>query len=376
MITNPTIIDDGREQHQLSTEDLTADTQTLLKTVLNSEYIRIARRSASLLSSYAEPLVVHYNYFNGYAELLNRSDLETTLLSYIDTATTYEKETLLEMLQRFDMQEILSESALVRLENLCVFSELDTYAIGTGANWVDWGDAYGITLTGKSTVYFSSGESINAYRTTREYKESEWKEKDAYYAAQGLPITLILHADISYNCHSYAWYQMDSLNPFWIGPGDFGQENYESKDDMFIPSTATRLNGNYQVNDIVVYYSALGKILHSAVIVEISGNTIIVQSKWGKAGVYRHAVDTVPPEYTNGTGGVTRVVYRYHHVIRTITDLGHNLNHHRYNYKDICRVCSQTISNNTVNVECSGPPCASPFSLQHIDYNEVNLCNG
>lgn len=97
-----------------------------------------------------------------------------------------------------------------------------------------------------------------------------------------MAVTLIYHADISYNCHSYAWYRTDNSNSIWIAPGDLGNGTYEEQDDMFIPSAATLIENNIRTTDIVVYYDHFGKILHSAVIVEIDGDNIVVQSKWGK----------------------------------------------------------------------------------------------
>lgn len=187
---------------------------------------------------------------------------------------------------------------------------------------------------------------------------------DARFAAYGLQATKIHPADVSYNCHSYAWYLMSNSNPYWIGVGKgFDANDFDNGEIMYIPQTATQINNNPQVKDIIVYYNELGDILHSAVIVAINGNSITVQSKFGQAGVYRHAVDTVPEGYLGSDGTLIYRVYRYHiYSSRTTEDLGHSLNKHTYRHTDICSICNHT-QVTTQTVSCSGPPCPMPLAL-------------
>ena len=212
IVANPVIVDDGRHLHQLTDEELSADTITLLQTVLHSEYIRIARASARRLSSNAAPLEVYYSEFNGYLELLTRTDIEYVLLPYIEDASAEELLILDEMLRRSDMQAVLTNAALDRALTLCASNKQNTYAAQPGSEWVEFGDEYGIQIGGKHNFYFSSGESINAYIASREYTTAEQNEVDSYYEGTDLAVTLIYHADISYNCHSYAWYRTDNSN--------------------------------------------------------------------------------------------------------------------------------------------------------------------
>lgn len=363
IVENPVIVDDGRQLHQLTDEALSADTITLLRSVLNSEYIRIARASAKILSSNVAPLEVHYSEFNGYLELLTRSDIEPALLFYIEDASAEELLILEEMLRRSDMREVLSNAALDRVLTLCALNEQSTYVVPPGFEWVDFGDGNGIEIGGKHDFYFSSGESVNAYRTSREYTTTEQDEQDSRYEAAGLAITRIHDADISYNCHSYAWYRTDNSNSIWIAPGKIKNLPYEKEDDMIIPRTATLIENDDRTTDIVVYYNHLGKILHSAVIVEIDGDNIIVQSKWGKAGVYRHAVDTVPREYIGADGVLRYETYRYHqYTMRTTTDLGHSSGKHHYKHANVCSICGNTCITYESRI-CSGPPCPTPFAI-------------
>lgn len=361
IITNPTIVSDSRELHQLSTDTLAADTATLLHAVLNSDYIRIARDSARLLSSSFEPLTVHYSYFNGFAELLTRDDLASTLLSYIRIATPYELEILREILLRDDVQTNLNSSAADIITSLNSVCNQFMYESRTNSSWSDIADGTGVNYSLIGTVSFYGGEQINAYQASREYTETEASERDARTASLNLPITLIHSADASYNCHSYAWYHMSNSNPYWIGVRDIGDEGFVLGDQMFIPSSAFIVDEEYQEMDIVVYYDESQKILHSAVIIDVNGDNITLQSKWGGYGVYRHNLNAVPVDYLGSDGYLRYQVYRYHIYTRTTIDLGHSLRSHTYKHTDTCTICGHTVTS-TVQLSCSGPPCAVPLS--------------
>ena len=113
----------------------------------------------------------------------------------------------------------------------------------------------------------------------------------------------------------------------------------------------------------MVYYDHFGKILHSAVIVEIDGDNIVVQSKWGKMGVYRHAVDTVPRGYVGDDGVLRYKIYRYHlYTTRTTTDLGHSLGKHHYEHANVCSICGNVCLTYESQI-CNGPPCSIPFAI-------------
>lgn len=99
VVENPCAIDDGTDVHQLSESQLLEDTASLLRIVLNAKYIDIAYRNAYLFSSDVRPLQIHYSDFNGYFELLSRSDFVNVILMYASGLSTTEIAILMDMLQ-------------------------------------------------------------------------------------------------------------------------------------------------------------------------------------------------------------------------------------------------------------------------------------
>lgn len=361
VVNDPIIVNDGRDMHKLSSDILAADTRTLLHEVIHSEYIRIARTSAKLLSSHVASLPVHYDQFNGYAELLNRSDFENVLLSYAEGATDEEKEILREMLLRNDLQNKLFVPAFQQATSLCNTHNHSSYnAITASNNTTNMYGPFGIIYTFATRITFIGGQTVNAYAASREYTAEEQTEMDAQANFSNLSITLLAPSDVSYNCHSYAWYRMNTNNPYWVGLRSIGDDGFILGDEMFVPSSATIVD-TPQVMDIAVYYDQNNRILHSAVIVDLDSDSVVVQSKWGAYGLYRHPLDTVPQDYT-GSDGVLRIkFYRYHNYIRTTLDLGHMLFTHVYQHVDTCTICGHEVTT-TTSVTCSGPPCVVPFS--------------
>lgn len=352
VIHNPTVISDGREQHQLSDEILNADTYTLLQHVLNSEYIRIARKSARLLSSNIEPLPTRYFEFNGFAELLERPDLDAVLMSYISTATDWERTILQDMLANSEMANSVAE--LTRNSILAIDSENGSvYSARSDFIYAD--TEYGITLSRVGKIPFIDGTSVLVWQASREYTATEQAEVDSNWQQNHSDPTtsLLIPADISYNCHSYAWYLADNSNPYWI-----------QSDELIIPSSVPQISPeDIQEDDIIIYYGASNQIIHSALVTSIGEEGITVKSKWGKAGVYQHNIGSVPPEYKVGNT-VIYSIYRYHRYdMHTITDLGHRGARHYYQQTDCCGICSHTETTN-INVICSGPPCISPLSIR------------
>ncbi len=89
-------------------------------------------------------------------------------------------------------------------------------------------------------------------------------------------------ATTNYNCHSYAWYYQSTSNIYWMND-----------------PTAYMLDGSYAISipsagDKVYYTSAD----HSGVIYAVNPNNVqnpvIITSKWGSCGLYRHYLNDCP----------------------------------------------------------------------------------
>lgn len=353
---NPTVISDGREKYMLSAEELASDTKSLLKIVLNAEYIRIARMNARLLSSNAEALPVRYDEFNGYIELLTRDDLEDALLSYSE-GTTEEMFVLHEILQRSDMRQILSSTSLETVETAVrqrILSEVRIVGNPTGG--VVLGQIY---YRDGGFITMAWGDTLPLLVPERSLDADEIATMNATYVncsgsganCSSSCIHLLSSAATEYNCHSYAWYLADYTNQYWITINETAMQNHMP--DNLLPIS----EGDEQPKDIVVYFNQNGKPLHSAIVVSCQGGNIVVQSKWGVYGVYEHEIDTVPSNYMGDDGKTYTCIYRYHHYDQTvILDMGHTGKLHHYDYVDVCDICEYELHTPTV-VICPGPPC-------------------
>lgn len=141
-------------------------------------------------------------------------------------------------------------------------------------------------------VLTPNGTPVEVTQSTIDFSDTEKAENDAYINSLYPNATLISPSTLIYNCHSYAWYQQSTDNPYWMND-----------------PTAYYTDGSYSesigyIGDIVCYYESSGKLSHSGVIIEhlsnTTGNTpinigsIMVRSKWGSCGLYEHLGDYCP----------------------------------------------------------------------------------
>jgi len=88
----------------------------------------------------------------------------------------------------------------------------------------------------------------------------------------------------NYNCHSYAWHNQSPSNNKWI-PGFIKPYWEDGSYEEFA----------YPVLGCVVTYGNLNNVQHSAIVDEITPEgKVIVRSKWGSSGVYRHRLSNCP----------------------------------------------------------------------------------
>ncbi len=153
-------------------------------------------------------------------------------------------------------------------------------------------------------VYTPNGSQVQVYDVTTELSASDISQINSDQE-EDFPNVIKLDSPTNqYNCHSYAWYQSMTTNPYWM-------------DD---PS-AYYTDGSYyevtqpQTGDIICYFTSWGYNLHSGAIVEVEGSSITVESKWGSWGLYRHEYDDCP--YMPEHGGQTDYVKYYRHTKHT-----------------------------------------------------------
>lgn len=95
-----------------------------------------------------------------------------------------------------------------------------------------------------------------------------------------------------YNCHSYAWYSTSSANKVWIpDPSIYMTDgSYTKKGSASATCKVFVKNDGTETSEID------GLILgdHSGIVNSVSGRTIVVTSKWGALGLYKHNVANSP----------------------------------------------------------------------------------
>ena len=106
-------------------------------------------------------------------------------------------------------------------------------------------------------------------------------------------------ANVAYNCHSHAWYNMGQTNLHWIdNPYQF------RADSNYITSTAfgAARPSSVSIGDKVDFYNSSNDRPHSA---RVFSNTTFI-SKWGVSGLYEHTPTNVPSIYVCSQFGYYR----------------------------------------------------------------------
>ncbi len=167
-----------------------------------------------------------------------------------------------------------------------------------------------------------------------------------------------------YNCHSYAWYLDNNENMYWIdSPKPF-------IDDVHcIPVTDEE---DVVPGDIAVYYEETNGVydyMHSAIVYDIfdedGEKVVILDSKWGAWGAYRHYLELVPDSYisdADSDGKPDVLYYRYtqdEHFLSIDEDNGEN--GHTF-------VCTANKTVNGVHKTCSyTTECDGEFNVSSVN---------
>lgn len=190
--------------------------------------------------------------FNGLKVLLQREDLDNVIESIPLTASennTYEDL----LVQVLDQRNILSDSISSR---------------GTRTTY----------------VYTPKGTKVAVTETDDEWASIVLGLIDSNIKKSYPNVSLVADASKKYNCHSYAWYQQSKNNKYWMeNPNAYMTDgSYQRK---------------YSLDAGYIIYYASGN--HSAVVNATSSQGILVTSKWGTSGLYRHQYNDCPYSTTN-----------------------------------------------------------------------------
>ncbi len=345
---------------------LSSSTEELLVYFLQSDFMLYQRCREGLLSSPDLVRFVDYITHPAFKELVTRKDFPAVLENYVktllmdskfteDIADIFEK-----LLEQPAIQSLIFErddlaQEYPNLQSIYTQSQASTAAIGD----LVWtiGD---IDYYSAGTINTANGNLVVVGEPERELTTYEVNICNSISISGA---TRVNEPTAVYNCHSYAWYYTSIYNPYWIcDVGPFIDDN--------ACSTAFDVN-SAQVNDIVVYLNENGVPLHSGVVssIDSSGN-LIVKSKWGQAGVYIHAIDSVPSAYCISLNSqeVWCLAFRYHNYKSVYTGNNYHSGHSRYlEYIERCEVCQISGETTWKAIICNGPPCSLIMPVAMLD---------
>jgi len=117
-----------------------------------------------------------------------------------------------------------------------------------------------------------------------------------------------------FNCHSFAWHaQSDNEIEYWMyHPSLYYQDGSYTQVSSF---------SSVVPGDKIVYFDSQGIVLHSGIVSEVldgtpngvcgNSNLVVIDSKWGEAGLYKSRGDRTP--YTSNNNGTAAYVQFYHY---------------------------------------------------------------
>lgn len=139
-------------------------------------------------------------------------------------------------------------------------------------------------------IYTPKGTKVEALTTDESLSYAEINNSINFYEDLFPNAELISNPDLKYNCHSFAWYNRNyKSNNIWI-----------NTPESFIDDGSYKRVSGYVVNRIVVFYKKKNQInlpVHSAIIIGAANSKLILISKWGEDGLYRHSISDMPYEY-------------------------------------------------------------------------------
>lgn len=231
--------------------------------------------------------------FNGLDVLLKREDLKEELIkSYInssdkiitqkdskeiDTEERYMQKyresflsypTIYNKLSKTEKDTItsISKKVATRINTYPLFNEPGTQS----PDAITYGPGDIIRI---GTVFTPLLSMVEVYEL-EDMSSGDKNVMDNYMDSRYPNATRLRSATFKYNCHSYAWNSTSTSNKWWMDdPSAYMTDGSYSK---------TTAAGGWKI-----FYTAPGNE-HSGIISSVNGNTVLVTSKWGAYGLYRH----------------------------------------------------------------------------------------
>ena len=241
--------------------------------------------------------------FNGYQELLTRSDAAVKLISFYEnlnslSASEQLRDVVFErvlasdnIFNKFNEHDITNLQNIILRKSVNRASTLNKISGHTSLDDLS-NKVFKTTPSGWRSSYVTRytpfGQSFTCLDRGEELTDADKLAMDNYIANNYSNITKLASATTMYNCHAYAW--LSSFN-VWVND-DSNNDGFGDVIPMFTTNdlyTQVQQGPNY----IIHYY--LGD--HSAVRHYLDNP--IYTSKWGSYGLYRHSPTNVPTVYNS-----------------------------------------------------------------------------
>lgn len=361
-------------------EILSASTDEVLEYFMNSNLLMEQVFAEFFWSSPRTEKVDYLPLSDAYRELCSRDDFIEALEKYTERSLDnlwndeIDKAKIEKILAQPSVQSLISDSeyfadSYPNLQSIYAESEAATASVGDYVGTVNYIDYYSA-----GTISSANGCSVEVCTPERELSPEEYtsfNNAGAYYSGN----IRLSEPTAVYNCHSYAWYRFSVNNPYWIMEideflNDSGCTQLTLINTYTSDSGFTQLgsSGTVQANDIIVYYDANGKPLHSGVVYSVSSSgELTICSKWGQGGVYIHTPLNVSLGYRLNSSTISCAFFRYHDYENEYTgNEYHSGGRHYFEYADVCKICNKQINTTWTSVICSGPPCAIITAEQKV----------
>lgn len=261
---------------------------------------------------------VLYDTFNEVRELADRPDVATVLLQKykdenvlidVNTSDDIFRLTDMEILFSLDfVKEKLTDDEISELSNVVfdkynkknkseIYGEFSANMfydlIGVDTNSKNLVASTEAAMSYDDTVYTPNGTPVSVIVDQPKLSMREAYDLNVQAALLYPNAERLREPTNKYNCHSYAWYSQSSSNNKWM-----------NNPSAYISDGSYYVSGNPQSNYKMIYLYGT-RIDHSAIIeTRLSGisninfrDMVIVKSKWGQAGLYRHNGNDSPYYY-------------------------------------------------------------------------------
>lgn len=317
-------------EHLLTNMSTRALALTVLKYPLLNDYI-----------AYDDHLLAAQNMekeFNGYRELLTRTDINDVLLALYQESQVYPENKVdkfdgtsdeLDRLYEFflvpnieflisysqvygnsfsDEQQEIFLSELAKKNEARFNSNISSKISYEYINfWDSISDKNKIakmdivlppqTLAGENgtlkNVYTPNGSSVEAiYNRSRELSSTEKDMGNSYMALHYPNATRISEPTVKYNCHSYAWYLVSSSNRYWIDEENSSEGPNLSK--YWTDGSYHEVSSGTSTGIKVFYYNSDHSAIYQRRKIVNGAPTWIYRSKWGQCELYDYYLYDCP----------------------------------------------------------------------------------